>query len=102
MIVCSCNVISSRDIERALIEILSLPQAPIPTPGVVYRYLSKQMQCCGCAPLAVMTIYSIVEKLEREGRVCPCACATAKAKLIQLTKPRPASERENRQLVAAE
>jgi len=102
MIVCSCNVISSRDIERALVEILSMPQAPIPTPGVVYPHLSQQMQCCGCAPLAVSTIYSAVEKLEREARVCPCACAAAKAKLVQLTKPRTTSTRETRRLVAAE
>ena len=50
--------------------------------------MSKTMNCCGCAPLAVATIYSIMEKLEREGRICPCACATAKSRLIRLDQRR--------------
>ena len=84
MIVCSCNVISSQDIERALLDILARPNAPIPTPGVVFRHLSKQMQCCGCAPLTVSAIYDAVERLERDGSLCPVACASAKIKLIRL------------------
>ncbi|MCL4768522.1 MAG: hypothetical protein KJZ80_20080 [Hyphomicrobiaceae bacterium] len=88
VIICSCAVISDRDVEQALIEILSRPGAPLPTPGVVYRHMSKSMACCGCAPLAVSTIYALVEKLEREGRVCPDACATAKSKLIRLDRKR--------------
>ena len=45
MIVCSCAVISDAQIEEALIEILSLPNAPLPTPGVVYRHLERKMVC---------------------------------------------------------
>lgn len=81
MIVCSCAVISDHDIELALVEIMSQPNAPIPTPGVVYRHLSKKMNCCGCVPLTVEVIYALVEKLEKQGRVCPCACATVRNKL---------------------
>lgn len=33
MIVCSCTVITDQDVETALVEILSQPNAPIPTPG---------------------------------------------------------------------
>lgn len=88
MIICSCTMMSDRDIEVALVEILSQPNAPLPTPGVVYRHMSKKMNCCSCAPLAVTTIYSIMEKLERDGRVCPYACATAKSRLIRLDQRR--------------
>ena len=63
MIVCSCAVISDSDIEQALVEILSQPNAPLPTPGVVFRHLQKQMVCCGCSPLAVSTIYEKVDEL---------------------------------------
>lgn len=73
MIVCSCNVISDRDIEAAIIEIMSAPEPPLPTPGVVWRHLSSRMRCCGCAPLAIETIYDKMEKLEAEGRICPAA-----------------------------
>lgn len=84
MIVCSCTVITDAHIETALLEILNQPDAPIPTPGVVFRHLSKRMNCCGCAPLLVSTIYAIVQKLEREERICPCACQSAKTKLERL------------------
>lgn len=102
MIICSCAVISDRDIENALVEILSQPDAPLPTPGVVYRHMAKSMACCGCAPLAVSTIYALVEKLEREGRVCPDACATAKVKLIRLDQKRLELNRRREALIAAE
>jgi hypothetical protein len=81
MIVCSCVVISDRDIEHALLEILSAPNAPLPTPGIVYRHLQKKMVCCGCCPLAVDTIYRKIEKLAAGGVVCPYACACAKDRL---------------------
>ncbi|MDX2288862.1 MAG: hypothetical protein NW217_08595 [Hyphomicrobiaceae bacterium] len=81
MLICSCAVISDHDIERALIEIMSGENAPLPTPGVVWRHLSKKMNCCGCAPLAVETIYEKLEMLEQQGRICPCACANAKTRM---------------------
>ena len=83
MIVCSCAVISDAQIEQALIEILSLPDAPLPTPGVVYRHLEKKMVCCGCSPLAVSTIYQKIDELAEKGVVCPYACASARGRLLK-------------------
>ena len=91
MIVCSCTVISDRDIEGALLEILRAPDAPIPTPGIVYRHLSKRMNCCSCAPLAVETIYNKVEELEKKGLICPTICASARSKLLEFTTRRSTS-----------
>lgn len=102
MIICSCAVISDHDLEEAVREIMSQPDAPLPTPGVVYRHLAKKMSCCGCAPLAADTIYAKMEELERQGLICPCACATAKTRLQDIIA-RPAassgrpSERKARQ-----
>jgi len=81
MIVCSCAVITDRDIELALLEIMGKPNAPLPTPGVVCRHLSKRMDCCCCAALAVETIYEKLDLLEAQGLICPCACTTAKDRL---------------------
>ncbi len=81
MIVCSCNVISDGDIERVLVDIFSKPDAPIPTPGLVYRELSRRMNCCGCAPLAVTVIYERLEALERRGDICRYRCADIRKKL---------------------
>jgi hypothetical protein len=85
MIVCSCTVIRDQDIEAALIEVLSLPNAPIPTPGIIFRQLKKRMNCCGCAPLAVETIYNKVGELERKGIVPATVCATARSKLLEFS-----------------
>jgi hypothetical protein len=88
MIVCSCTVISDRDIEGALLEILCAPNAPIPTPGIVYRHLSKRMNCCSCAPLAVETIYNKVDELEKKGLISPTLSATTRSKLLEFTSRR--------------
>ena len=90
MIVCSCLVITDVDIERALLEILSQPEAPLPTPGVVYRHLAKKMVCCGCSPLAVSTIYQKIDQLAERGVVCPYACACAQGRLLKCASDTPA------------
>jgi hypothetical protein len=90
MIVCSCLVVTDEDIERALLEILSQPDAPLPTPGVVYRHLDKKMVCCGCSPLAVSTIYQKIDELAERGLVCPYACACAQGRLLKCASDTPA------------
>ena len=90
MIVCSCLVISDAEIEQALIEILKQPDTPLPTPGVVYRQLEKKMVCCGCAPLAVSTIYQKIDELAQKGLVCPYACASAKGRILERARDTPA------------
>jgi hypothetical protein len=87
MIVCSCAYVTDRDLEQAVIEVMSQPNAPLPTPGVIYRHLQKKMQCCGCAPLAAETIYAKMEDLEQRGLICPCACASAKSRIKDLMNP---------------
>jgi len=81
MIVCSCQVISDKDIEQALVAILRQSDAPLPTPGVVYRHLAKQMVCCSCSPLAVRMIYETIDRLAARGVVCPYACESARGRL---------------------
>ena len=90
MIVCSCAAITDADIEQALVEILSQPNAPLPTPGVVYRHLEKRMVCCGCSPLAVSTIYQKIDELAEKGVVCPYACACAQGRLLKGASETPA------------
>jgi hypothetical protein len=89
MIICSCRVISDRDIESALLEILNQPDAPIPTPGIVYRHLQKRMNCCSCAPLAVETIYNKVDELEKKGLIAPNVCESTRSKLLEISTWRP-------------
>ena len=90
MIVCSCLAITDKDIEQAVLEVLSLPEAPLPTPGVVYRHLEKKMVCCSCSPLAVSTIYEKIDQLAEKGVVCPYACASAQGRLLRCASETPA------------
>lgn len=96
MIVCSCQQISDLDIELTLLDILNQPEAPIPTPGVVYRHMQKRMVCCGCAPLAVDVIYRKLESLERKGLICPYRSLSTRERLARMHKQhksRPAEVR---------
>lgn len=81
MIVCSCAVISDHDIELALLDIMIQPDPPLPTPGVIFRHLSKKMQCCGCAPLTVELIYDKLDALVAKGLVSPNACSNVKMRM---------------------
>ncbi len=93
MIVCSCAVITDRDIDRAVCEIMSAPRALLPTPGIVFRHLQKRMNCCRCAPLTVSIIYDSMDRLEHDTRVCPYSLAEARRKLAILQSRRDRRER---------
>ena len=104
MIVCSCAVITDRDIQSAVAEIMSAPRALLPTPGIVFRHLNKRMNCCTCAPLTVALIYAAMDRLEHDARVCPYALAAARRKLgtIEMRRQRRAeAAHEDRLLVIA-
>ncbi|RUP08161.1 hypothetical protein [Hyphomicrobium sp.] len=88
MIVCSCAVISDRDIDVAVSEIMSTGPGILPTPGVVFRHLNKKMNCCTCAPVTVAAIYAAMDRLAETTRVCPFVLAEARAKLVRIEERR--------------
>ncbi len=63
MIICSCNVISDKELEEGIARL----QATYPhrklTAGMVYRSLGKSFRCKGCLPLAVQ----VVKELRQRG-----------------------------------
>jgi len=98
VIICSCAIVSDRDIEFAVHEIMISGPGVLPTPGIVFRYLHKKMNCCGCASIAVSAIYAAMDRLARDTRLCPFALAEARAKLIRVEERR---ERRQRRIDAA-
>jgi hypothetical protein len=84
VIICSCAIVSHRDIEIAVSAIMSSEPGMLPTPGVVFRYLNKKMHCCSCAPLSVSAIYNAMDRLALDTRICPFALAEARAKLVRI------------------
>ncbi len=58
---------------------------------MVYRHLQKKMVCCGCAPLAVSTIYQKIDELALRGLVCPYASASAQGQILERARDTPAA-----------
>ena len=50
MIVCSCNIITHRDIEAVIERILADDPYAVLTPGLIYHRLGRRGRCCGCFP----------------------------------------------------
>ncbi len=56
MIVCHCNVITARDIEDTVRELVAADPHRLLTPGLVYMTMGKKGRCCGCFPNAIEVI----------------------------------------------
>jgi len=50
MIVCSCNIITRRDIELVIEGILADDPYAVLTPNLLYHRLGRRGKCCGCFP----------------------------------------------------
>ncbi|MEO1491582.1 MAG: (2Fe-2S)-binding protein [Pseudomonadota bacterium] len=57
MIICSCAVISSDDIDRTVAWMKAADPQVVITPGKVYRALGKRAVCGGCAKLFVACVH---------------------------------------------
>ncbi|HEY9520095.1 MAG TPA: (2Fe-2S)-binding protein [Methyloceanibacter sp.] len=51
MIICSCSLITAKDVAEAVNAIRTADPLVVLTPGLVYRYLGKRPSCGGCMPL---------------------------------------------------
>jgi bacterioferritin-associated ferredoxin len=51
MIVCSCNLITSKDVAEAVLSLRRNDPFVVITPALVYRYLGKRPSCGNCLPL---------------------------------------------------
>ena len=51
MIVCSCSMISAKDIAEAVSTLRTKDPYVVLTPGLIYRTLGKRPSCGSCMPL---------------------------------------------------
>eukprot|EP01035_Chromulina_nebulosa_P062079 gene62079-84900_t len=61
MMVCSCNVITDRDIREVIISLLDEDCWQLIVPGKVYHAMQKRGRCCGCFPNVVDIIVRTTE-----------------------------------------
>lgn len=57
MIICSCNVLSDKQLCKAADEMRADPNGRIPTPGAVFRHLGCRPKCGNCFPNVVRLIH---------------------------------------------
>ncbi len=62
MIVCSCTMITSKDIAEAVAALRIKDPLVVLTPGLIYRQLGKRPSCGGCLPLISRLMVSYDEE----------------------------------------
>lgn len=62
MMVCSCNVITDKDIRETIISLLDQDCWQLIVPGKVYHAMQKRGRCCGCFPNVVDIIVKTTEE----------------------------------------
>jgi bacterioferritin-associated ferredoxin len=67
MIVCSCSMITSKDVAEAVTALRTADPLVVLTPGLIYRYLGKRPSCGGCLPLITKLMVAFDEEAERVG-----------------------------------
>jgi len=81
VIVCSCNVLTDKELRRAARELQAGPDGVIVTPGAVFRALGKRPRCGGC-------FGSIIPIIHEEAPETPSATRSG-AKAGSETDPGP-------------
>ncbi len=61
MLVCHCNLITEKEIEETIIELLERDPWQLIVPAKVYHTMHKRGRCCGCFPNVVETIIRVTE-----------------------------------------
>jgi len=62
MLVCHCNLITQREIEAMIVELLDADPWQLIVPAKVYHAMRKRGRCCGCFPNVVETIIRVTEE----------------------------------------
>ena len=62
MMVCSCNLITDKDIKEVITSLLDEDCWQLIVPGKVYHAMQKRGRCCGCFPNVVDLIVKTTEE----------------------------------------
>jgi bacterioferritin-associated ferredoxin len=62
MIVCSCSMITAKDVAEAVAAIRTADPFVVLTPGLIYRHLGKRPSCGSCLPLITQLMVAYDEQ----------------------------------------
>ena len=71
MIVCSCSMISAKDIAEAVSTLRTKDPFVVLTPGLIYRTLGKRPSCGSCLPLVAQLMVGYDELGPRSAASLP-------------------------------
>lgn len=69
MLICHCNIITEKEIEQTIIDLLDEDAWQLIVPAKVYHRLQKRGRCCGCFPNVVETIIRVTEQYHARGAI---------------------------------
>lgn len=98
MLVCQCNLITTRDIEDIVLALLDVDPWQLVVPAHIYRELGKRGQCCGCVPNLVDIIIKVTENYHLRMTGDTANLVDVRTRLQAMRKrARNGGERERRQ-----
>jgi bacterioferritin-associated ferredoxin len=90
MLVCQCNVITSRDVEKIVRQFLDEDPWQLIVPAKVYHEMGKRGLCCGCFPNVVDIIIEVTEKYHLQNGADAARLTDVQERFDQLrTRHRP-------------
>jgi bacterioferritin-associated ferredoxin len=96
MLVCQCNMITSREIEEIVLDLLRADPWQLVVPAKVYSELNRRAKCSGCVPNVVDIIVRVTENYHAQQALQPAELVSLQAGLEKLKKQRTGVRRERR------
>ncbi len=96
MLVCHCNVITSKEIEGAILELLEADPWQLIVPAKVYHALKRRGRCCGCFPNVVETIIRVTEAFHASSEASEVVSHLDRVRELRVQWGKEAHERRSR------
>ncbi|WP_137153255.1 (2Fe-2S)-binding protein [Devosia sp. FKR38] len=96
MLICQCNMITSKEIEDIVLDLLRADPWQLVVPAKVYKELDRRAKCSGCVPNVVDIIVRVTENYHASQALPPGELVTFQAGLEKLKQQQSGVRRERR------
>ena len=96
MLICQCNMITSKEIEDIVLDLLTADPWQLVVPAKVYAELNRRAKCSGCVPNVVDIIVRVTENYHSQQAHPPGDLVAFQTGLEKLKKQQSGVRRERR------
>jgi len=96
MLVCQCNMITSKEIEDIVLDLLCADPWQLGVPAMVYSELNRRAKCGGCVPNVVDIIVRVTENYHAQQALPAGELVSLQSGLEKLKQQRSGVRRERR------